>query len=197
MIQFFRYFKSNKFSFVDRKHDLEMPTGADLDVEITKESSPRLNVSLSPEALTMPSSNASLDLNELRVGSLIEQRRSEYSIFQGSLGSKPYLIKSFPKKQNHFNEREVYELISSRRQRESVRNFLEYFGSGESLKSNDGSTLKNFVVLESYNDCYLSDVLERTSISWLELCKMLSTISQGLSYLHGFNRTTEPNMCHR
>ena len=182
---------------MDRKHDLEMPTGVNIDVEMKKESSPPLNVSITPEALSKPSSNASLDFNELRVGSLIGQRRSEYSIFQGSLGSKPYLIKSFSKKQNYFNEREVYELITSRRQRESVRNFLEYFGSGETLTSNDGSTLTNFVVLESSNDCYLSDVLERTSISWPELCKMLSTISQGLSYLHGFNRTAEPNMCHR
>ena len=174
-----------------------MPTGVDLDVETTKESSPHLDVSFDCETLKTPSSNTTLDLKELRVASLLEQRQSEYSMFKGSLGSKPVFIKSFPKKQNYFNEREVYELISSKRQRESVRNFLEYIGSGETLTSNDGSSLTNFVVLESSNDCYLSDVLERTSISWPELCKMLSTVSQGLSYLHGFNRANEPNMCHR
>ena len=180
---------------MDRKHDLEMPT--EVDLEITKESTPRCKVSFTPETNATPSSNATIDLKELRLGSLMEQRRSEYSIFQGSLGSKPVLIKSFPKKQNYFNEREVYELVNRRRQRESVRNFLEYFGSGETLTSNDGSSMTNFIVLEFSNDCYLSDVLERTSVSWQELCKMLSTISQGLSYLHGFNRATEPNLCHR
>ena len=182
---------------MDKKQDLEMPTGVDLDVETTKESSPHLDVSFDCETLKTPSSNTTLDLKELRVASLLEQRQSEYSMFKGSLGSKPVFIKSFPKKQSYVNEREVYELISSKRQRESVRNFLEYVGSGETLTSNDGSSLTNFVVLESSNDCYLSDVLERTSISWPELCKILSTISQGLSYLHGFNRTNEPNMCHR
>ena len=182
---------------MDRKHDLEMPT--EVDLEITKESTPSRcsKVTFAPETHATLSSNVTIDLKELRLGSLIEQRRLEYSIFQGSFGSKPVLIKSFPKKQNYFNEREVYELINRRRQRESVRNFLEYFGSGETLISHDGSSLTNFVVLESSNDCYLSDLLERTSVSWPELCKMLSTISQGLSYLHGFNRATEPNLCHR
>ena len=193
--------------FVDRKHDLQT---ADIKVEDpfdlkTKKEFLSLpsssSVSFTPDNLCVPSSiTIPTDFSELRIGTLIEERKHGFSIFQGALGSKPVLVKSYPlsKKQNYFNEREAYELMKQGQRKEFVKDFLAYYGSGESLmNANDGTILANFVVLQATENGQLSDFLEQTTVSWSELCKMLASVSQGLSYLHGFNRTTEPNLCHR
>lgn len=141
------------------------------------------------------------DFSELTIGTCIEESRYGYSIFQGKLGSKPVMVKSFvrSKKQYYFNECEVYELINRRSQQDKVRDFLGYHGSGETLTSNDGQmlVLTNFLIVDRAEKGNLSEYLEKATISWSELCKMMSTISQGLSYLHGLNRNTEPSLCHR
>ena len=158
------------------------------------------SISSTPDNLTEPLSIAMpADLSELRLDTPIEEGQFGYSIFKATLGSKPVSVKSYTmsQKQGYFNEREVYELVNQRSQKELVNDFLLYYGSGETCTSNDGVILTNFLVLEVSENGYLSDFLARTTISWSGLCKMLSTISQGLSYLHGFNRITEPSLCHR
>jgi len=194
-----RYFKLRQMIMEDNKQtDLETATGIYIDAKIGQELAP--TVSFTPDKHAAPSSVAiPNDLSELRISTLVEEGLFGYSIFQGTLGSKPVMVKSYPlsQKQSYFNEREVYELMNQRGQKEFVKHFLGYHGSGETLTSNDGATLTNFVVLESSDNGNLSEFLDRETISWSELCQMLSTISQGLSYLHGFNRNTEPNLCHR
>jgi hypothetical protein len=192
--------------FVNRKQDLQTAdttVEANLDLKSKKDflaPPSSSSVSFTPDNLIAPSSMAMpTDFSELQIGTLLEERRQECSVFQGTLGSKPVLVKSYPlsKKQNYFNEREVYELMNQGQRKEFVKDFLAYYGSGENLKSNEGTILTNFVVLQATENGHLSDFLERATVSWSELCKMLSSISQGLSFLHGFNRTTEPNLCHR
>ena len=195
--------------FVDRKHDLQTADtnveGYTLDLKIKKDffaPPSSSSVSFTPDNLSAPSSMAMpTDFSELRIGTLLEERRQEYSVFHGTFGSKPIMVKSYPlsRKQNYFNEREVYELMTNQafKRKEFVKDFLTYYGSGENLELSEGTTLTNFVVLQATENGHLSDFLERATVSWSELCKMLSSISQGLSYLHGFNRTPEPNLCHR
>ena len=158
------------------------------------------SVSAIPDNLTQPLSIAMpADLSELRLDNAIEVGEFGYSVYKSTLGSKPVMVKSYPmsQKQAYFNEREVYDLINQRSQKESENDFLLYYGSAESCTLSDGAALTNFVILESAENGYLSDFLKRTTISWSGLCKMLSTISQGLSYLHGFNRINGPSLCHR
>ena len=195
-----RYFKLRQMMLLNGKQaDLETATETNLDAKIRQDLVPA-DLSFTPEK-----QDASIyietphELSELKISTLIEEGHFGYSMFHGTLGSKSVMVKSYPPshKQRYFNESEVYELMHNRDQKEFMTCFLNYHGSGETLTSKDGATITNFVVFETAGNGYLSDFLDRETISWSELCKMLSTISQGLSYLHGLNRNTEPNLCHR
>ena len=184
------------------KNDLESAKGGNTEIKMTEESINHIPFDAENRETSSPSvANIANDFSELTIGTCIEESRNGYSIFQGKLGSKPVMVKSFErsKKQYYFNECEVYELINRRSQKEKIRDFLGYYGSGEALTSNDGQilVLTNFVIVDRAEKGNLSEYLEKATISWSELCKMLSTISQGLSYLHGLNRNTEPSLCHR
>ena len=157
--------------------------------------------------LLQPKHSADLSTLKLDTGAPAEERFGCF-LYRGMLGSKPVIIKSFSsptrqtnqvgsnKKQHYFNEREVYELIESLNSGRQKNHFLTYFGHGESFTSNDGHVmLQNYIVLESPENGRLSEFLNQTTISWSGLCKMLLSICQGLSYLHG--RMKEPSVCHR
>ena len=181
-----------------RKRDIENATSVSKDNQMMKELSS--SYSAMPDNLTTSSSiTMPSDLSDIKVSSEVGEGRFGCVIYKATLGSKPVAVKSYPmsRKQDYFNEREVYELMSQKSQQDLVKNFLIYYGSGEDLTSKDGVNIKNFVVLESSENGYLSDFLGRMTISWSDLCKMLSSISQGLSYLHGFGRLKEPSLCHR
>ena len=184
------------------KNDLESAKGGNTEIKMTEESMNHIPFDSENNESSSPSTaKIANDFSELTIGRCIEESCHGYSIFQGKLGSKPVMVKSFvrSKKQYYFNECEVYELINRRSQKDKVRDFLGYHGSGETLTSNDGQmlVLTNFLIVDRAEKGNLSEYLEKATISWSELCKMLSTISQGLSYLHGLNRNSEPSLCHR
>ena len=121
------------------------------------------------------------------------------SLHRAQRGSKSLLsVKVFTQsqKQGFFNEKEVYEIASKSNEKYA---FLQFFGTREKVTLNDGSTHDYMIGLEHNSRGFLADFLQDNTISWADLCRMLTSISSGLSHLHsGFgSHKTFPSFCHR
>lgn len=112
-------------------------------------------------------------------------------------------------KQGFYNEQDVYQTIgeSSMDAKDKCNAFLQFFGTRQNVTLNDGSTHDFMIGLEHNSRGFLSEFLQCNTVSWDDLCKMLTTVSSGLSYLHsGFRRSSSSSsaaarqaksFCHR
>jgi len=102
-------------------------------------------------------------------------------------------------KQAFYNERDVYELVA-RSPDENIKSaFLQYFGTRSNVRLHDGSCHEFMIGLEHNSRGFLSDYLAKSTVTWPELCRVLTSISSGLAFLHsglGVKSKTS-SLCHR